>query len=409
VATVFLIGSASLLLVSGRVADLIGRRRVFNAGLVTFAVSAVVSAVAPSLWVLVAGRLLGAAAAAMVVPSGLAMILPLFPAERHGTAIGLWSSSGPIVSIVAPSISALVLDATDWRVLYALTAPIALLALVAGIPVLQESRSAANSGRLDLVGVVSGTGAIALIVFVVANGPARGFTSGPVLAAAAVGAVLLPLFLHRCRTHPRPLLNLDVFRIRTVWSANLANWWIGLVSTSTWLVWPLFFARIWGYSKTTIGGALTAGPICAFTFTIVGGRLVDRYGSRRVAVCGSLVAPVALGWPLLFLGEEPNYWLAAAPAVGLFGVAWASTMPSLQSGIIRQVPAAVYGEANAAFNTVRNVAGAVGIAAALAIVGPRDRPDPMAAYDRVWLCSFVAVTLGMLTVVLLYPSDRRDR
>ena len=94
----FLIGSDSLLLVSGRVADRIGRRRVFHTGLVLFAASAVLSAAAPTVYLLIAGPFLGAAAAAMVIPAGLAMILPLFPSERHGTAVGMWSASGPIAS-----------------------------------------------------------------------------------------------------------------------------------------------------------------------------------------------------------------------------------------------------------------------------------------------------------------------
>ncbi|MFN0029649.1 MAG: MFS transporter [Acidimicrobiales bacterium] len=409
VATVFLIGSASLLLVSGRVADRIGRRRVFNVGLGLFAISAVVSAVAPNVYLLIFGRFLGAAASAMVIPSGLAMILPLFPKARHGTAVGAWSSAAPIASIIAPSLSALVIDASSWRWLYAIGAPAALLALLAGIPVLAETRAPAATGRLDLLGAASGTVAIALMVFVVANAANLGITSAPIVAAAIGAAVLLPTFIRRCQRHPQPLLNLQLFKIRAVWSANLANWWMGLVGTSTWLIWPLFFARIWGYDKAAIGGALTIGPIFAFTFTTLGGRLVDRFGARRVAVIGSLGAPVSLGWPLLFLDATPNYWLSAAPSIAFYGASWAATMPPLQSGILRQVPASVYGEASAAFNTVRNVAGAVGIAGALSIIGDADRPDAVAAYDRVWLVSFVAVVLCMLTIILLYPSDRPAR
>ena len=170
VASGFFVGSASLLLVAGRFADRIGRRRIFNSGLVLFAVAAVGSAVAPNIWILIATRIIASAGAAFVIPAGLAMILPLFPRERHGTAVGAWSLSGPIAGMIAPAGTAIVLGISSWRVVYFLTAPLALAALAAGAFVLRESKAEREPGPLDIPGAVVGTTLVGTLVIVVGQG-----------------------------------------------------------------------------------------------------------------------------------------------------------------------------------------------------------------------------------------------
>ena len=203
VASIFFIGLASLLLVSGRMADRIGRRRMFRLGLVAFAVGAVLSALAPNVWVLIAARLVAAAGGALVIPSSLAVVLPEFPRERHAIAVALWSASGPLASAVAPVVAALVLAVSTWRVLFLVSAPIALVALVGGWRVLRESKAEHRGGTLDTIGVLIGTVAIAALIFAVSQGGNLGWASPVVLGAAMAVVVLLPIFIRRCRTTRR--------------------------------------------------------------------------------------------------------------------------------------------------------------------------------------------------------------
>jgi nitrate/nitrite transporter NarK len=219
-----------------------------------------------------------------------------------------------------------------------------------------------------------------------------------------VAAICLPVFLRRCRRHPEPLLNLDAFLLRPVWVANLANFLLNIAGLATWLVWPLFFARVWGYSKVATGLALTPGPIVSGVITSYGGRISERYGHERLVRWGSLVPIVAVAWPLVFLHAKPNYWLAAAPAIALFGAGWALTQPPLNSGVLSQVSADYYGEVNASFNTIRNIAGALGIAIAVSILGDAHRPDALAAYHRVFWAFVAAVVACWLVLFLVYPS-----
>ncbi|MPY94406.1 MAG: MFS transporter [Acidimicrobiia bacterium] len=170
VASIFFIGLASLLLVSGRLADRVGRRRVFRVGLGVFAVGAALSAVAPTVGALIAARFVASVGGALVIPSSLAVVLPEFPRERHFTAITLWSATGPVASAIAPGLSAVILAISSWRLLFLVSAPIALGALAGGWRVLGESRAERRTGALDWVGVLVGTVGIAGLVFSVSQG-----------------------------------------------------------------------------------------------------------------------------------------------------------------------------------------------------------------------------------------------
>ena len=340
----------------------------------------------------------------MVIPASLAMILPLFPKERHATAVGTWAATGPLAAAMSPVLSAWILEVADWRLLYFVSAPIALAGLLAGIPVLEESKAERVPGRLDLFGVVIGTAAIASFVYGVGQ-LGQGLLS---ILIGGIGAfVLLPLLIWQSKRHPEPLVNLDLFTIRNVWVANLANAFLTLAGLSSWLIYPLFLQNIWEWEKGQVGLALALGPIGAGTSTLISGRLADRYGLSRMIRIASFLPVLAMTWSFVFLTEDVNYWFRFAPAMVLFAAGWGFTAPPLNSGALKGVPQDYLAEVNALFNTTRNVAGAIGIAAAIAIVsaGPDTGPDAMVAYDNTWLF-FIASTLACaITILFLYPKD----
>lgn len=408
VASIFFIGMASLLLVSGRLADRIGRRRVFRAGLITFAAGSALSAAAPSVYVLIVARLVTAAGGAMILPSSLAVVLPEFPKARHASTIALWSATGPLASALAPGLSAIILAASNWRVLFLLSVPVALIALAGSYGTLAESKAENRAGKLDVLGVMIGTAAVATLVFGASFGSERGWTSGVIIGSFLASAVLFPLVIQRCRTQAQPLLNLEVFTVPAVAVANVANFLLNFAGLATWLVWPLWFSRIWGYTKLETGLALLPGPIVSGVVTAMGGRLAERFGHERIVRYGAFISTIAVIWPLVFLGVHPNY-IAIAPALGLFGMGWSLTQPPLNAGVVNRVDPDLYGEVNASFNTVRNIAGALGIAVAVTIIGKAGRPDPLAIYERVFAVFSVSVALCWLVLALVYPRVSGDR
>lgn len=400
VASGFFIGSAAFLPLGGRLGDRLGRRRVFNLGLIGFAITAVASALAPSIWVLIAARAGQAAAGALIIPSSLAMVLSDFPQHRRSSAVATWAAAGPLSAAIAPSVAAALLEISSWRWVYFVSAPVAVATLGGSLLFVRPGQPEEDDGHLDLLGTVMAIVAIGLLVAGISQsnqwGPGSVRTVSAVVAALIVGA----LFLLRSASHPTPLLNLSLFRIPEVAVANIANLFMSTTSLSIWLVWPLWLSRVWEYSTARVGLAVTVGPICAGISTLVGGRVADRYGQRWLMIVGSAIATCAVLYSVFSLGTEPDYVTELMPTIMGFGFGWGISNPSMNSWALSRVSDAVYGEVNAAFNTVRNLGAAIGISAAIAIIGAAERSDVLAAYDRANVFFATSIGLSCLTVTV---------
>ena len=244
----FFIGTAAFLPLAGRLADRIGRKRIFQLGLLLFALSAVLSAVAPTVLALNLSRVLQAVAGAALLPSSLSLVLPLFPDSRRSTAVGLWSAAGPLGAAVAPAVAALILSYGGWRIVYLISAPIALLMYWGGRQMLRELPTPAGQQRLDVVGAAAGTVAVAAVVTAIMQGRVWGYSSPITITVAVVGAAALGLFISNTSRHPEPLLNLHLLRRRGVFVANTVNFFGSITSQPLWIVWPLFMKNVWNLS-----------------------------------------------------------------------------------------------------------------------------------------------------------------
>ncbi|MEM9654730.1 MAG: MFS transporter, partial [Actinomycetota bacterium] len=264
----FFIASAAFLPLGGRLSDRLGRRRVFNVGLVGFAAFAVLSALAPSIWVLIAARIGQATAAAAVIPASLAMALPQIPESRRPSAVATWAAAGPLSAGIAPSTAAMLLQVSSWRWVYALSAPPALLVVALAYRYVPGGQTEPATGKLDLPGTVLATASIGLLILGISQGQDWGWIDGRTGTAVIAAVILGALFLVRSGRHPTPLLNLRLFRYPEVALANMANLLMSITSLSIWLVWPLWLGRVWNYSTGRIGLAITIGPICAGLATL---------------------------------------------------------------------------------------------------------------------------------------------
>ncbi len=404
VASGYLIGTAALLPLAGRIADRRGRVRMFQLGVLLFAVTAALSALAPNVWVLIGARVLQSIGGALVIPASLSMVLPLFPDHRRSTAVTSWAAAGPLSAAISPSVSAAILQISSWRWLFLLSAPIGVLVWLVGRRLLEEQPVASSKGRLDMVGSALGTVAIAALVFAIGKGDDWGWTSVAILISFGVAAGSLVGFFAQSRRHPEPLIDLSLFRIRQVWMTNLANTFVSVTSLAIWLVWPLYLQRVWDYSSLQVGLALTPGPIAAATMSMLGGRIADRVGHRIPIVVGSLVMVFAVGWFVFVIPPDGSYVTGFLPGIFAFGFGWGFSSPTMNSFALEAVPEPQWGSMNAAFNMLRNVAGAIGVAAAVAIVGSRDRADLIEAFDRAYVFFLVFTVAAALVVALAYPK-----
>ena len=390
------------MLVWGRLADRVGHRRIFRAGLVVVAAASFVTAIAPTVGFFIAGRMGQAFGGAMIVPASLALVLP-----SNDTP---WSSaSGSLGAAAAPSLSAVVLDLLSWRWVYLLSAPIAVAALVGGWNVLREAAPDDGRNRLDLEGVVIGTTSIALFTLAIVQGSSWGWTIASTIGVLAASAALLPMFIIRSLCHPAPLLDLRVFSARTVWVANVTNGFLSMAGMSIWLTWPLFLQDVWGYSALGSALAITPGPIVAGSPAIHAGRIADRHGHRGVVSVGSVLPAIAVAFFVVRLGAEPDYVRDFLPGHVLFGMGFGFTFAPLNAAALHGVKDEALAQVNASFNTIRNVGAAIGIAVVIAIVGERGRPDVLAAFDRAFIALAILALLAAITFRVAYPSATEEK
>jgi MFS family permease len=312
---------------------------------------------------------------------------------------------------LAPGLSAVIVDLWSWRGVYLLTVPVVAVIIGSGPRLLREPTAdpAAEAGnaRLDLVGLPMGTAALALLALAIIEGPTWGWTNWRILGALALVGVLFPAFIARSLRHPAPLLNLRMFRIRAVWSANLANLFMSMTGLSIWLIWPLFLTQIWGYSLLQAGLAITPGPVGSACLGVLAGRLADQHGPRVLISIGSVFPILALLWMVWRFGPEPHYVTVFLPATLLFSVGFGLTFSPLNGAALRGVNPAAFGEVNAAFNTVRNLGGGLGVALVVALLGD-DRPIPFTNFDRTFATMALVGVVPALVIGVLYPRGATD-
>lgn len=404
----FMIGTAAFLPLAGRLADRIGRKLIFQSGLLLFALSAVLSAVAPTVWTLNLARVLQSIGGAAILPASLSLVLPLFPESRRPTAVGLWSAAGPLAAGIAPGVAAVLLGTAGWRVLYFVSAPVAVLMFVVAWRLLTELPPPQNKHRLDVIGATAGTiGLASLVAAIMQGGRVWGLTSPVTLAVAAVGVGAFAWFIVNSLRHPEPLLNLHLFRRRGVWVTQLANFLVGITSQSIWLIWPLFMFNFWDFSAFQVGAGVTVGPIVAGASTVFFSRLGERWSAIALCRTGAAIQICAVGWQVMRLGTAPDYFAEMMPTIALFGLGWGMCVPLLNSVALAWVEEKYFGEVSGLFNTLRYAASAIGIAGLFALL--KDDSGSIVYYQHVLVFFVVFAVAAFVALWMPIGSPERSR
>lgn len=399
------IALATFMVPAGRLSDRTGRRRVFFAGVWIYLIASLACALAPTAPIFVAGRIVQGLGGSLTIPTSLALVLPDFPPARRASAVAVWTASGTIGAAIAPTLAAAIVSSIGWRWVYVIALPIAVALLTVGRTLLKESDPQGGDERLDYIGFPMGTVAIGLIAFIIVQVPRWGWTHPSVVGCAVGVAVLLPLFVYRSLRHPAPLLDLRIFRKPQLWSVSIANLVLSMLGASTWLVWPLFLIEIWDFSLVRAGLGITPGPVCASAFGLLSGWLADRYGRLPLIRYGPLCNLAAMLIMAQAIGEEPSYWTTFFPAVALFGTGFGLAFSSLNAAALDGQPEEMFGEVNGGFNTIRNLAGGLGVAATIAILGDTDQIG-FDRFDRFFFVFALFAAIPALAINLFYPRGR---
>jgi EmrB/QacA subfamily drug resistance transporter len=395
----------SLLVTAGRTADRLGSRKLFFAGLGVFSLGSALCGLAPSVNLLVAGRLIQGVGAACLLPASLSLLLDAFPSERRSQVVALWGGVGALAVATGPSLGALIVSSAGWRWAFYMNLPVAAVALLVGRRILPLSVPKANRGKPDYPGVVLISGALAALVLAISEGPSWGWSSGRDIACFAGAAIVGAAFLYRSAHHPQPVLDLSLFSARSFSVANTATLLYSMGFFSMLLGNILFLTGVWHYSILRAGLAITPSPLVVAAVSWPAGRLAARVGFRTVLLAGASLLAGGLCWYATRVGLRPDYlgrWLPAAIVVGL-GIGL--TFPVLSAAAVSSLHQARFAVGSAVNQTARQVGGALGVALLVVILGTTHSPAAALTHFRhLWWYAASMVALSGLSCILLRPS-----
>jgi EmrB/QacA subfamily drug resistance transporter len=390
---------ASLMLTGGKLADLLGRRRIFVVGLAIFTVSSLVCGLAGSGELLIGARVVQGVGAALMNPATLSIIAATFPPRQRGTAIGIWAGTAALALAIGPLVGGLLTEHISWSWIFFVNVPVGLIAIVASFLLIPESRDQSAEQRLDLPGLLtSGIGLFALTYGLI-EANTHGWTSGRIIGAFVVAAVMLVVFVLLEQHQRIPMLDLSLFKNGTFAGANLAVLLVALAMFGVFFFISLYMQGVLGYSAVQAGAAFLPLTVLIMFVAPIAGRSTDRFGSRWLITVGMIL----LAGQLLYfsrLGVEETYWhLLPAMIIGGFGMAMVMT-PSAAAAV-RALPVDKSGVGSAVLNAFRQVGGSMGIALMGAIMAHRvgDVQGPAVFRNKELFVDALSTTLTVAALI----------
>jgi EmrB/QacA subfamily drug resistance transporter len=391
---------AALLVPAGGLADRFGHKRVFLLGVAGFTASSLLCAIAPSLELLIAFRVVQGVGAALVVPTSLAIVLDSFPAERRATGVGLWGAAAAAAAAVGPTLGGALVVLADWRLVFLVNLPLGAAVVFAGGRLLAR-RPPADSRLPDLPGAAMLALGLALVTLAIVEGNDWGWTAAATIGCFAASAALLAGVVARSTRHPRPIVDPELFAYSSFRIGNLGTLLFAAAFFSLILGNVLFLTGVWGYSVFHAGLATLPGPVLSTVFAGPAGRLADRFGHRAVIVPGTLFFSAGV-MVLRSAGAEPDWVGLWLPGACLTGIGIGLAFPTLGAASVRDVPAERFATASAVNAAFRQVGAVLGTAILVAIVGtPQTLAQALSVSDGAYLFAAIAslvagaVTLGL--------------
>ncbi len=397
--------TAAVLIAAGRVADTYGRRRVFLSGLVVYVVTSVMGAVAWTPAVLIGARVGQGIGAALVTPASLALLLTIFPGNRRSTVIGIWGAVGAVAAATGPAVGGLIVDEMGWRWVFWLNLPFCILALLAGWAWIEENIVDNGEGLPDVLGIVISAIAVGSLALGLAQSGPWGWGDPRTIVALVAGPLFGLVLIVRSRQHPVPVLDLDLFRLRSFSVGNVVVLLFMAGFSAMILTNVLFLSRVWGYSQAGTGLAITPSPLMAAITAPIAGRIADRIGTRALILPGISLFIVGLLFLTFGVGTEAQYWTHWFPAAVCFGTGVGLTFTNVSSATIADAPPNRLAIASATFGTARAIGTVLGPAFVIGTIGDGRGGEAANRFDRVWLAA-AAVAFAALLAARHLPDER---
>jgi EmrB/QacA subfamily drug resistance transporter len=363
----YLLALAALILVGGSLGDIFGERRVFSLGVVGFGATSLVCALAPSIEVLVAGRVMQGVFGALLAPSALAVIVAAFPPDKRGGAVGSWTAWSGIATVVGPLVGGQLIDSASWRWIFAINIPFVIATLVIVAAAVPQRERIAERPHVDWGGAALSFLGLAGPTLALIRQPGSGWGAPDVLVPGLAGIAFLALFLVRESRTAHPMLPLGLFKRRNFAAGNgqTLAMYAGLSILFFYLV--LFLQQVAGYDALQAGFATLPTTIVMFALSKRAGTLADRLGPRLFMGFGPLLAAAGL-LLLLRVGADVDYATELLPALLVFSIGLSATVAPLTATVLSDADEEHAGIASGVNNAIARAGGLLGVAALGAVI-----------------------------------------
>jgi EmrB/QacA subfamily drug resistance transporter len=389
-----------LLLTGGKLADMLGRRRIFIGGLIVFTGASLWCGLAGGASSLIAARTVQGVGAALMNPATLSIITATFPPRQRGTAIGIWAGVSALALAIGPIVGGLLTEKINWSWIFFINIPVGVLGVVAARVFIDETRDTSKEQSLDAPGLITSAIGLFALTYGLIETNTHSWTSTRVLALFAIAVAALTVFV-LLELHQRlPMLDLSLFRNPTFAGANAAMLLVGLAMFGIFFYNSLFLQRVLGFSAIETGATFLPMTVLIILVAPVAGRFSDRIGARWLMGAGMALLSISL---LLFgtLDASSSFW-NILPGLLVGGVGMAVTMAPTTAAAMGAVPVTKAGVGSAVINSMRQVGGSLGIAIMGALVATVVSVPPI---NPLWRLEFVggyhrAVHAGAALVLL---------
>ena len=401
------------LLLGGRAADLLGRRRIFLVGVAVFTVASFLAGMAWSEASLIAARALQGLGAAIISPAALSILSTTFREGRErNIALGVWGAVGGFGAAAGVLMGGILTEALSWEWIFFVNVPVGIAALALTPLLLGESRDA-TARSFDIPGAVLVTGGLVALVFAITQGHGYGWGSVETVGVFALSAALLAAFVAWEQRVDNPLMRFGIFRVSTVTGANAAGFILGTAMFAMFLMLTLYMQQVLGYSALKTGVAYLAVAGTAILWSAVAAQLVTRIGVKPVLVAGMAMLVAGMVY-FTQVSVGGSYVGDLLPGFLLIGIALGFSFVPISIAAVAGVEASEQGLASGLFNTSQQIGGALGIAVLSTVATTRTDDAvgsgtalPFALTDGFQAAFWVGVGIAVAGVVAALTLIRR--
>jgi EmrB/QacA subfamily drug resistance transporter len=397
---------AAFLLTGAALGDRFGRRRMFMIGIAIFTVASAAAALAPSADWLIAARALQGVGGAIVTPLTLTLLSAAVPASKRGAALGVWSGVAGLAVASGPLVGGAVVEGLSWQWIFWLNVPIGLVLLPIASR-LQESYGPDKA--LDLPGLGLASVGLLSLTWGIINGHGHGWTSPEIVAALAVGAVLLAAFVIWERRTPEPMLPMRFFADRAFSAANAASLFMYFGMFGSIFLLTQFFQTAQGYSPLEAGLRVLPWTAMPMIVAPISGALSDRIGGRPLMAIGLGLQAIGLAWIAAVSTASVGYGSLVGPFI-VSGIGMGMFFAPVANVVLSAVRPVEEGKASGANNAIREVGGVLGVAVLASIFARYGGYESPVTFNdglvpAIWVGA-VVVGLGAVSALLI-PRRRR--